>query len=1029
MSRPKPPTLADVDRLRKSGEHARAAEAARSVFAASPGDARAFRVLVELLLARGDLPAAEAACRTALAGGRLVFEGHQLLGAVLSRRGARDEAIAEGRAALALRPDDALTLRNLGALLRTGPDVEEAIALLERAARLAPNDASVHMHLGCALSTDGGHARALVHLERALAIAPHDLDAHSALFGTLHYASDVGAARVAEAHRRFGALLERITPRMPARRSSIESGRRVRLGYVSADFRRHSVAFFLESLLTHHDRAGFELFAYSHTTLLDEVSQRLFACVDVVRDVKGMSDEAVAAQIRADDIDVLVDLAGHTAGNRLGVFARRPAPLQLTWLGYPDTTGLSTMDVRITDAEADPPGLTEAHHSERLVRLPDGFLCYRPIENAPPVAPAPSTRGRAPTFGSFNAITKLSRETLALWARLLRETPEARLVLKHVSLTSAEGRARFAEKLAAHGLASERVDLRGHVPSFAGHLDAYEEIDVALDPFPYHGTTTTCDALYMGVPVVSLLGDMHASRVGASLLARAGLRELAVDDADAYVETARALLRDEPRRIALRATLRARLFAGGLTDAPRFAASFEAAVRAAVCDASGDASRAHAAAVAPTLPELPAETVWRVSREGLRIASPRESSHPVSRALVVRGALANASTSLLRRALDADEVAIDVAADHGVAALSLAHAAGPAHAVFALVDDARVAARLRASARAHRLDALEVREGECGASLAHLVASLGAAGRRVGVVRLGPGAAVPAVLDALAPLLSRDAALVALACDGSGRIDRVAATALLEGGAALHRHAPLLDALVPAGDDDAAAMSLDALFAVLPARAARLAAREALVVPVSEPAPPGDADDFTRALPPALLARFPVLAQAFAAGAPGQRAHRSALVSYARAADASLPLAVRAAHLGAALRSALRALDQPHELARYFTLARVADSFGLPALAIEALRHAAELVTTPQVRLSEPFLAPAPRFDAIDPGARLREWFVAAAVERLEQLSAPAAPPASPEPAALARLETHARLGFPDAEMARRLALRRADVA
>jgi predicted O-linked N-acetylglucosamine transferase (SPINDLY family) len=983
-----------------------------------------------LQLARGDLAGAENAARSALAGGRLAVESHQVLAAVFARRGRRDEAIAHHRAALALRPDDPLTLRNLGALLRTGVELDEAITLLERAARVAPDDAGVHAQLGSALSAAGEHERAIRHFERSLAIAPRDLETHGGLLGALHYASEVGVERIASAHRRCGQLLEGDVARLPSRPPLHGEHRRRRVGYVSADFRLHSVAFFLEPLLAHHDRARFELFAYSNTTNLDGVSQRLLTHLDVWRDIAQLSDDEAAARVRADAIDVLVDLSGHTRGNRLGIFARRPAPLQITYLGYPDTTGLTTIDLRITDAEADPPGMTESLHSERLVRLPHGFLCYRPPDGAPPVAVAPSTAGHVPTFASFNALTKLSAETLTLWARLLRETPEARLLLKHVTLTTPEGRARYAERLAAHGLPLERVVLRGFVSGLAAHLEAYAEVDVALDPFPYHGTTTTCDALFMGVPVVSLLGPAHASRVGASLLARAGLRELGVDDADAYVETARALLRDEARRVAIRESLRDRLFAGGLTDAPRFVRSFEAALSDAVrALATPDGALIEAPSVifdaAPSGESALPGTAWRVSQDGLRIAAPADGAHPVARALQTRAAT-DMTTSLSCSVVGLGGVALDLDADHGLVALPLAREAGPGGVVCAFVSEAEASARVRLSARANALDGVVVRDFDVTSIAGDVEAAL--AGREgVAFVRLGPNAAVSAVVEALRPVLERDAPLVTLPCDARGAPAPLLAAALAACGAVLHRLVPLLGVLVPLRDDEPTLPGTETLFAVLPACADRLTSRGLRVVPAVEAPALPEAAGFAAAVPPALLARFPVLSRAFDAGTPGQRAHRAALASFAQARDASRRLDARAASLREALRHALRALDDPHELSRFFTVARVAESWGQPALAVEALTTALAVVVTPHARLSEPFAAPAPRFDALDPGARLRDWAVAAAVERLEQLRGPQAPAPLHDAVALGRLETLAQLGFPSPEMARRLALRRAD--
>jgi predicted O-linked N-acetylglucosamine transferase (SPINDLY family) len=339
-----------------------------------------------------------------------------------------------------------------------------------------------------------------VHLFRAVELEPDTLLYHDNLLLLMHY-TGVGPQLIAAQHRRYGERLEaRIAPLsleiMPA------SGRRLRVGFVSADLRRHSVAFFLEPLLVHRDRDAFELFAYSGVRKPDEQTERLRAEFDTWRDALPLDDEQLARQIQRDGIDVLIDLGGHTAGNRLGAFAYKPAAVQVSYLGYPDTTGLETMDFRLTDSLADPEGMTEALHSERLLRMEGGFLCYCAPEPSPALSAPPSTLGAPPTFGSFNALPKLSDQTLAMWAELLHSTPEARLLIKQGYLSHPDSRRSFEQRLAAQGIDLARVELQGYQAELHDHLAAYAQVDVALDPFPYHGTTTTCDALYMGVPVV-----------------------------------------------------------------------------------------------------------------------------------------------------------------------------------------------------------------------------------------------------------------------------------------------------------------------------------------------------------------------------------------------------------------------------------------------------------------------------------------------------------------------------------------------
>jgi predicted O-linked N-acetylglucosamine transferase (SPINDLY family) len=292
-----------------------------------------------------------------------------------------------------------------------------------------------------------------------------------------------------------------------------------------------------------------------------------------------LSDEEVRRQICADGIDVLIDLAGHTEGTRLPALASKPAPVTASWLGYPGTTGLPTIDYRITDPLADPEG-SERLHTERLIRLPQGFLCYRPPAEAPEVLPPPALAREGVTFGSFNRLAKVTPEVVKVWARILHALPRARLLVKDALLRNEDFRRDFAESFAREGVGPERLDLRAFMPGLADHLGAYGEVDVALDPFPYNGTTTTCEALWMGVPVVNLVGDRHAGRVGLSLLSRVGLDHLTASEIDSYVRIATVLAGDLPGLARLRGELRDRLRQSSLCDAPRFARAFEVALRA-----------------------------------------------------------------------------------------------------------------------------------------------------------------------------------------------------------------------------------------------------------------------------------------------------------------------------------------------------------------------------------------------------------------------------------------------------------------
>jgi predicted O-linked N-acetylglucosamine transferase (SPINDLY family) len=286
--------------------------------------------------------------------------------------------------------------------------------------------------------------------------------------------------------------------------------------------------------------------------------------------------------IRRDELDLLVDLAGHTAHHRLLVFARRPAPVQATWIGYPNTTGLDAVDYRLTDAVSDPVGDTERYHAEKLVRLPTTFSVYRPDDDAPPGNALPAAAPGAVTFGCFNNFAKATPRVLALWARLLRALPDSRLLLKSRGLGDAAVATRIRQTFADAGVAPERIALDGRELSVRAHLELYHGVDVALDPFPYNGTTTTCEALWMGVPVVTLAGRVHAARVGASLLTHTGLADWIADDEDAYLRLATTAAQDLPRLADLRRTLRERMRTSPLCDAPAFTRGLETAFAAMI---------------------------------------------------------------------------------------------------------------------------------------------------------------------------------------------------------------------------------------------------------------------------------------------------------------------------------------------------------------------------------------------------------------------------------------------------------------
>jgi predicted O-linked N-acetylglucosamine transferase (SPINDLY family) len=524
----------------------------------------------------GRLDEAERLLRRAIALKPDFAEAHLNLGNVLQLRDRFEEAIDCFHLALAHRGDFAQAHNNLGVAYTDSGRHDEAIDALCRAIELNPEFAEAHNNLGTVYKHQGRLHDAVACFRRAVELKPDYVAAHSNLLFTLNYMEDVPPQQILEEHcafaRQHAAQCNVVCPHG----NEPDRGRRLRVGYVSPDLRNHSCALFLEPLLAQHDRAAFEVFAYAEVANPDAVTARLRALVDHWRSTVGMSDEALAARIREDRIDIIVDLAGHTANHRLLALARKPAPIQLTWLGYPATTGLPAMTHRLTDARTDPPGMTERHYTEELVRLPQSLWCYRPPAAMPEVGELPALRNGYLTFGSFNNFAKVGPSVVRLWARLLCALPDARLILLTVPPGAAQQR--VAAAFAAQGVDTTRLELLHKLPRVE-YLAVHHRVDLALDPFPCNGGTTTCEALWMGVPVITLIGNTFVSRAGFSLLSVAGLPEFGAATEEDYIDIADRCANDVRALAATRARLRERLRASPLMDEAQFTRDVEAAYR------------------------------------------------------------------------------------------------------------------------------------------------------------------------------------------------------------------------------------------------------------------------------------------------------------------------------------------------------------------------------------------------------------------------------------------------------------------
>ena len=479
-----------------------------------------------------------------------------------------------------------------GEALERAGELSAALECYVTCARAHPSDLDAQLALANALAEAWRIEESIPAFAQARAAAPRNTEVFSGLLLYSHYAARPDPRALFDLHREYGRMVSELVPSSGGRHDNIPDAERVlRIGYVSRNFSQHSVGYFIEPVLAGHDRGRYSIYCYYTHPHGDETTERIARLADVWRHAPAEDAAALAARIREDRIDILVDLAGHTKLNHLLTFAHRPAPVQVTWLGYPDTTGLAAIDYRITDVIADPAPLADSRCTERLLRLEPPFLCYRPPEDSPPVAPRQA--GGPVVFGCCNALHKVNAPSIALWAQILEAVPGSRLLLKSRLLQNGEVVDRLLKAFGAVDIGPERLDLRGWAPRQADHLSAYHDIDIALDTGPYNGTTTTCEALWMGVPVVTLAGELHMSRVGACLMTAAGLHDLVATSAQGYVQTAIALARDPAWRGTLRRTMRARLRASALLDHGKFVAALEAGFRrvwGTWCEAQGEAS-------------------------------------------------------------------------------------------------------------------------------------------------------------------------------------------------------------------------------------------------------------------------------------------------------------------------------------------------------------------------------------------------------------------------------------------------------
>lgn len=504
------------------------------------------------------------------------------LGVIYKDRDNLDKAVECYQLALSIKPNFSQSLNNLGVVYTVQGKMDAAASMIEKAIIANPTYAEAYNNLGVLYRDAGNITMAINAYEQCLKIDPDSRNAGQNRLLAMNYINEGHDDKLFEAHRDWGRRFMRLFPQYTSWENTKDPDRPLVIGYVSPDYFTHSVSYFIEAPLSCHDYSNYNVAVYSAVVKADAKTFRFRDKVlkngGIWRDIYGVDEKKVASMIREDKVDILVELTGHTANNKLGMMACRPAPVQVTWIGYPNTTGLPTIDYRITDSLADPPD-TKQKHVEELIWLPECFLCYTPSPEAGPVCPTPALSNGFVTFGSFNNLAKITPKVLQVWARILCAVPNSRLVVKCKPFCCDSVRQRFLATLEQLGLESLRVDLLPLILLNHDHMQAYSLMDISLDTFPYAGTTTTCESLYMGVPCIAMAGSVHAHNVGVSLLTKVGLGHLIAKNEDEYVESALQLASDVNALSKLRMSLRELMSKSPVCDGPKFITGLESTYR------------------------------------------------------------------------------------------------------------------------------------------------------------------------------------------------------------------------------------------------------------------------------------------------------------------------------------------------------------------------------------------------------------------------------------------------------------------
>lgn len=546
--------------------------------ARNPSHVLALNTLACIYKDQGNLAEATKVLEKAVRIDPALYEARYNLGTTFHQLGMFDKAVEHYEAAIRLKGDSAILQNNLGHAFYHSGELTKAVEYFQQSVKHAPEYAKAWNNLGYALHDFGEHKEAIAAYRRALQITPHNHEAHSNLLFSLHHLPEASDKEIFEEHLLWSKQhAEPLEKQTFTHLQEANPNRKLRVGYLSPDFYRHVNSRALETFLRQHDRNHYEIYCYSNVAKPDSNTKKFQTYADHWREIRHLSDFEAAERIHSDQIDILVELAGHTNYNRLLVMSHRPAPVQVSYLGYVATSGMTSVQYRLTDIHGDSAERTQRYYTEELIYIPGSVLCYQPPQDAPEVSELPCLQKGHVTFGSFNNLAKLNSEVIALWSRVLLATPASHLLLKARHLKDPVLVKKLVEKFKTYGISPERLDLRPW--SHGNHLELYREVDLALDPFPFNGGMTTFEALWMGVPLITLEGTNFVGRMGTRHLAVLGLQKCIAHSPDEYVKIAAQSAQETGWLSQWRSSLRSRILASPLADAPAFTRHLEAAYR------------------------------------------------------------------------------------------------------------------------------------------------------------------------------------------------------------------------------------------------------------------------------------------------------------------------------------------------------------------------------------------------------------------------------------------------------------------